>query len=185
MALITGMGRTGATPINLDKGINQTAAAKALTTKLTNNLRETTKNYMESKTPTYSGGSSVSYGDIYAAQRQAEIDALQKRLNAQKGIYESELGDLDNQYQALINQSELNRYKARGSIREALANRGQLDSGYGRQEALNASLNYGNQVNNIKLQRQKTRDDIKNAIASLEADYQSDLASIYSKYPQY
>jgi hypothetical protein len=62
-------------------------------------------------------------------------------------------------------------------MREALANRGQLDSGYGRQETLNMQTKFGNAINNINLQEAKAIQDIRNLIAQLQTEYEASRSS--------
>lgn len=114
--------------------------------------------------------------------RDARLKALLKSLNLNIDTYENELGNLDRNYQNLIDQSEVERYKTRNYIREALANRGQMDSGYGRQEAMNSDIKYGNTINGIKAQREADRNTIRNAIASLKANYENDKANVNDQY---
>lgn len=52
--------------------------------------------------------------------------------------------------QTAIDESEIERYKGKHSLREALANRGQLDSGYGRMEALRLNNAASKRINDIR-----------------------------------
>lgn len=114
--------------------------------------------------------------------RDAAISSLQASLNANLKAYDNQLSGLGDQYQQLRNQSEVERYKAMKSVREALANRGQLDSGLGRQETLNLNTQYGNAINNINLQEQKAREELEAAKNQLRAQYQASLADIESAF---
>ena len=99
-------------------------------------------------------------------------------------VYENEtqLSELDDQYDALRNQSEVERYKTRAAMREALANRGQLDSGYGRQENLIMDTKYGNAINSINMQEAKARQDIQNMISQLLAEKEYNRNTINNEY---
>lgn len=114
--------------------------------------------------------------------RQSAINAIIARINAQKGAYNTQMDELGDQYQALRNQSEVERYKTRNALREAQANRGQLDSGYGRQEQLLMDTAYGNAINSINLQEQSARNEIKNAIQQLEAEGEADKTEVNNNY---
>jgi len=114
--------------------------------------------------------------------RTNALNALAKRLNLNIANYENELSNVDQNYQALINANEVSKYKARSALRESQANRGVLDSGLGRQEALNQYTNYANQNVGIQTQREADKQTIRNAIASLKADYESDKAEIENQY---
>lgn len=116
------------------------------------------------------------------AARKSAIDAIIQRVNAQKGIYNDQMNELGGQYQALRNQSEVERYKTRNALREAQANRGQLDSGYGRQEALLMDTQYGNAINSINMQEQASRDEIKNLIAQAVAEGEADKVEVNNQY---
>ena len=139
-----------------------------------------------------SSGSSVAYNpqqDILNAYKQRMEDAraatlrsIDLRLQNNIGQYEQALKDASDQYQALRNQSEVERYKTRASMREALANRGQLDSGFGRQETLELNTKFGNAINNINLQEQAYKNSIQNAIAQLKAEAEAEKASAINQY---
>ena len=114
--------------------------------------------------------------------RKSAIDAIVARVNAQKGAYNTQMNQLGDQYQALRNQSEVERYKTRNALREAQANRGQLDSGYGRQEQLLMDTQYGNAINSINLQEQSARNEIKNLIQQMEAEGEADKTTVNNNY---
>ena len=124
--------------------------------------------------------------DYYKTQnenaRKSAIDAIEARLKTQLGLYENQFGEMNDNYDSLINQAEVNYYKSKGRMREALANRGQLDSGLGRQETLNLNIARGNELSNINRQRQKAHDDYNNSIASLKAEAEADKATINNQY---
>ena len=104
------------------------------------------------------------------------------RLNAQKGAYNTQMNELSDQYQALRNQSEVERYKTRKALQEAQANRGQLGSGYGRQEQLLMDTAYGNAINSINLQEQSAKNEINNLIKQLEAESEADKTEVNNQY---
>ena len=114
--------------------------------------------------------------------KKSAIDAIVARVNAQKGAYNNQMNELGDQYQALRNQSEVERYKTRNALREAQANRGQLDSGYGRQEQLLMDTQYGNAINSINLQEQSARNEIKNLIQQMEAEGEADKTTVNNNY---
>lgn len=145
-----------------------------------------------------SSGSSSSYSESYyppyrdyyaelmaaiearaEAQRQAKIAAIDSQLNSQLGAYDEQMAALEPLYQQYRNQSEVERYKAQKSLREALANRGALDSGAGRQETLDLQNNYGNNLTKINLQQQAEIDAINRAKQQLraEAEFQKQQVS--------
>lgn len=116
--------------------------------------------------------------------RQSAIDAITQRVATQEGLYNTQIDDLSDQYQALRNQSEVERYKTRSALRESLANRGQLDSGYGRQENLIMDTQYGNAINSINMQEQKAKNDIRNLISQLKAEAEAEKNQINNQYNQ-
>lgn len=144
--------------------------------------------------PTYygsGGGGGTSAADIQSAYndeliqaRDAELAALEARLQSSIDMYNQQLNQIKANYEGLRDQSELDRYKSRRALREALANRGQLDSGYGRQEALNADLGYSSQLNAINLQEQQANQEIQNQINQLKADNLANKANIRAKYAE-
>ena len=116
------------------------------------------------------------------AARQSAIDAITARVNAQRNAYNTQMDGLGDQYQALRNQSEVERYKTRSALREAQANRGQLNSGYGRQEQLLMDTQYGNAINSINMQEQSARNEIKNLIQQMEAEGEADKTEVNNNY---
>ena len=138
------------------------------------------------------------YQDYLNALQEAKrrkIEAAKSAIDAQAqaGVqrYKDQLSQVGNDYQSLRNQSEVERYKAQKSLREALANRGALESGAGRQETLTLQNNYGNAINRINTEEQKERNTIQSYInellanadmkkAQLEADAYGDVESILS-----
>ena len=152
-----------------------------------------------SKTPASQAGANVTSGatnptasnsqqllDYFKNQnetaRKSAIDTIMARLNAQKGAYNTQMNELSDQYQALRNQSEVERYKTRKALQEAQANRGQLGSGYGRQEQLLMDTAYGNAINSINLQEQAARNEINNLIKQLEAESEADKTEVNNQY---
>lgn len=142
--------------------------------------------------PTYygsGGGTSAAdiqnaYNDELIAARDAELAALEARLQSSIDMYNQQLNQIKANYEGLRDQSEVDRYKSRRALREALANRGQLDSGYGRQEALNADLNYSNQLNAINLQEAQANQEVQNQINQLKADNLANKANIRARYAE-
>ena len=124
------------------------------------------------------------YNDELIAARDAELAALEARLQSSIDLYNQQLNQIKANYEGLRDQSEVDRYKSRRALREALANRGQLDSGYGRQEALNADLNYFNQLNAINLQEAQANQEIQNQINQLKADNLANKANIRARYAE-
>lgn len=117
------------------------------------------------------------------AQKQARIDAinaanaaLDKQAEAMRGKYDQSLATLGADYQKLRNQAEVNRYRAMYNQREALANRGALGSGAGRQENMTLSNNYNNNLNAISLQEAAERQNIQNAINEMYANVEQQKA---------
>lgn len=124
------------------------------------------------------------YNDELIKARDAELAALEARLQSSIDLYNQQLNQIKANYEGLRDQSEVDRYKSRRALREALANRGQLDSGYGRQEALNADLNYSNQLNAINLQEAQANQEVQNQINQLKADNLANKANIRARYAE-
>lgn len=130
-----------------------------------------------------SGGSSSSssgygagYVDYLSAALAARAEAMRRAneaLDAQgraiEQRYNNQLEQVGQDYQKLRNQSEVNRYKALRNLRETQANRGLLNSGAGRQENLNVSTAYGNNLNEIGIAENNERNQIQQAINEMWA----------------
>ena len=114
--------------------------------------------------------------------RQTSLNAIMSKLKMGEQQYNSNINDISDQYQALRNQSEVERYKSQRAMREALANRGQLDSGFGRQEQLTLDTQYGNAINSLNSQEVKAKSDVKNLIAQLRAEAEQEKAEIENRY---
>ena len=122
------------------------------------------------------------------AQKQARLDAinaansaLDQQAEAMRGRYANSLLALGNDYQQLRNQAEANRYRAMYNQREALANRGALDSGAGRQETLAMNTGYNNNLNRINLQEAAERASVQNAIDQMYANVAQQKATNMSE----
>lgn len=131
------------------------------------------------------GGASDYYSQLMAAidmqakaKRDAQISALDAQLKRGLSDYDAQLSALEPIYQNYRNQSEVERYKAQRALRESQANRGALDSGVGRQEALDLQTNYGNNLNAINLQYQAEIDAINRAKQALKDEAYLQRANI-------
>lgn len=124
------------------------------------------------------------YNDELIAARDAELAALEARLQSSIDLYNQQLNQIKANYEGLRDQSELDRFKSRRALREALANRGQLDSGYGRQEALNTDLGYSSQLNAINMQEEQANQEVQNKINELKANNLADKANIRARYAE-
>jgi len=116
------------------------------------------------------------------AARQSMIDAIMSNLNAVKGTYKNQINSIVDQYQGLINENEVNRERTRRRIRENQANRGQLDSGLGRQERLDLDTTYDSQNSQLKSAREQAVNEIMNLIAQAEAEANTNKANVESNY---
>lgn len=114
--------------------------------------------------------------------RQASLNAIMSKLKMGEQQYNNNINDISAQYQSLRNQSEVERYKSQRSLREALANRGQLNSGFGRQEQLLLDTQYGNAINSLNTQEAKEKNEVKNLIAQLRAEAELEKANIQNQY---
>lgn len=114
--------------------------------------------------------------------RQASLNAIMSKLKMGEQQYNDNINDISAQYQSLRNQSEVERYKSQRSLREALANRGQLNSGLGRQEQLLLDTQYGNAINSLNTQEAKEKNEVKNLIAQLRAEAELEKANIQNQY---
>lgn len=119
---------------------------------------------------------SNSYAD-YLGALQAQRDALIAQANAAldeqgrlaENRYKLQKEASDQDYQDLRNQSEVNRYKARGTLRQSLADRGAMDSGIGRQAYVSLANNYDNALNKIGLQQKREDAERDQAIQEMWA----------------
>ena len=140
------------------------------------------------------GGESYSSGNDYYASllasfesqakqaRDAAIAAIMKNLEATKGTYNNQIEEVKDKYGRLIDENEVKKYQARRVIRENQANRGQLDSGLGRQQQLNMNIGYDNQTSNLNSSRTRAVNDIMNLITQAEAEAENNKANIMNNY---
>lgn len=135
------------------------------------------KNYGNS-TPSYSSNESYydpmqAYLDALEAKKRERINAMKAMIDQQVGMavgnLQGELSKIPEAYQPMKNQSEVNKYNAQIRLRENQANRGALDSGAGRQEALALQNNYGNNLNQIMLQEQNEIGEVNRQISNVKA----------------
>ena len=111
------------------------------------------------------------------AAMQARIDAvnaansaLDQQGKALEGKYNTSLKQAQSDYQTLRNQNDVNYMRALYNQREALANRGALNSGTGRYENLVTGNAYNNTLNKINSQEMAERQNIQDSIASMWAN---------------
>ena len=162
-------------------------------------IKRSTGDIANSVNQSSGGGSSSGGGDGYsshdyyaellaefqkqsAAARDAAIAAIMKNLEATKGTYNNQIAEVKDQYGRLIDENEVKKYQARRVIRENQANRGQLDSGLGRQEQLNMNIGYDNQTSNLSSSRTRAVNDIMNLITQAEAEAENNKANIMNNY---
>lgn len=120
--------------------------------------------------------------EMNEAARQDAIDAILKNLDAVKGTYKDQIQQTIDEYAKLVNQNEVAKDRARRVVKENQANRGQLDSGMGRQERLNLDIGYDNKTADLNSARQQAVNEIYNLIAQAEAEAASNKASINNQY---
>ena len=118
------------------------------------------------------------------AAQQARLDAVNAANSAldQQGKsleekYNNQLSSSANDYQTLRNQNDVNYIKALYNQREALANRGALNSGTGRYENLVTGNSYNKTLDSINSQEQSERQNIQNNISSMWANIAQQKAS--------
>ena len=120
--------------------------------------------------------------EMNEAARQDAIDAILKNLDAVKGTYKDQIQQTIDEYAKLVNQNEVAKDRARRVVKENQANRGQLDSGMGRQERLNLDIGYDNKTADLNAARQQAVNEIYNLIAQAEAEAASNKANINNQY---
>ena len=148
-------------------------------------------------TPTYDsgndGGSATDTSSYYddlmsafmemnSANREAALNAILQNLDAVKGTYKQQIQDVNDEYDKLVNENEVKKDRARRVIRENQANRGQLDSGMGRQEMLDMNIGYDNITTNLKAAREKAVNEIYNLITQAEAEANTNKANVNNSY---
>lgn len=100
----------------------------------------------------------------------AANSALDQQGKALEGKYNTSLKQAQGDYQTLRNQNDVNYMRALYNQREALANRGALNSGTGRYENLVTGNAYNNTLNKINSQEMAERQSIQDSIASMWAN---------------
>ena len=96
--------------------------------------------------------------------------------------YEGYIPEIKANYQDLMNQRSVNYFKNKANVREALANRGALDSGVGRMETLKLGTDYSNDMNKIGMQRENEIQGVRNAIADMLLEVAMQQASNEANY---
>lgn len=113
-----------------------------------------------------------------------QLGSLKNSLQSLMNSYQSSQNQLNSQYRTDVGQSEVERYKAQRALRESLANRGAMDSGAGRQENLNTSNTFANQLAALKSAYNTNMNDLRNnanaSVSELDAAYQNALEEINS-----
>lgn len=107
----------------------------------------------------------------------AANSALDQQGKALEGKYNTSLQQAQGDYQTLRNQNDVNYMRALYNQREALANRGALNSGTGRYENLVTGNAYNNTLNKINSQEMAERQSIQDNIANMWASIAQQKAS--------
>lgn len=107
----------------------------------------------------------------------AANSALDQQGKALEGKYNTSLQQAQGDYQTLRNQNDVNYMRALYNQREALANRGALNSGAGRYENLVTGNAYNNTLNKINSQEMAERQSIQDNIANMWANIAQQKAS--------
>jgi len=116
------------------------------------------------------------------AARQSALDAIMSNLDAVKGTYKNQIQQVMNEYNNLVNENEVKKARAKQTIKESQANRGQLDGGMGKEERLNLNMGYDAITNDLKSQREQAVQEIYNLIAQAEADANTQKANVNNTY---
>lgn len=125
-----------------------------------------------------------------AAQMQMnnQLNTLKNSVSQLLNSYKTSQNALNQQLDADVNQNEVERYKAQRALRETLANRGALNSGAGRQEALNMSNAYSNRQNAIQQAYNTNMNDLRNnanaSLAEIDLAYNDALQNTNSNIMQ-
>lgn len=125
-----------------------------------------------------------------AAQMQMnnQLNTLKNSVSQLLNSYQTSQNALNQQLETDVNQNEVERYKAQRALRETLANRGALNSGAGRQEALNMSNAYSNRQNAIQQAYNTNMNDLRNnanaSLAEIDLAYNDALQNTNSNIMQ-
>lgn len=114
--------------------------------------------------------------------RQASLDAIMQNLEAVKGTYKNQIQSVINEYNNQVNENEVKKAQARRVVRENQANRGQLDTGMGKQEQLDLNLGYDAITSQLNSAREQAVNEIYNLIAQAEADANTNRANVNNTY---
>ena len=188
---------TGATPSKIkSSGTAATVAPGAWQT--VQQLQSTLPN-TQSQAAATTGTGTGSNNSIYSRSMDLMRKAAQMQMNNQLNTLKNSVSQLLNSYQtsqnalnqqldADVNQNEVERYKAQRALRETLANRGALNSGAGRQEALNMSNAYSNRQNAIQQAYNTNMNDLRNnanaSLAEIDLAYNDALQNTNSNIMQ-
>ena len=115
------------------------------------------------------------------AAREQAVNAANAALDKQAGLardrYNTSKSQLANDYQNLKNQASVQNFRARRTQREALADRGALNTGAGMQENIRLASNFNNNMNRINTQEQSARENLLNNLNQILAQYDMQKAN--------
>lgn len=115
------------------------------------------------------------------AAREQAVNAANAALDKQAGLardrYNTSKQQLQADYQDLRNANSNSFFKARRAQREALADRGALDTGAGMQENIRMSANYTNGLNKINSQEATAAQNLLNNLNQILAQYDMQKAN--------
>ena len=135
-----------------------------------------------------SGGYGVNGQDAMLAALQAQIDArnaaidaanaaLDRSADVARDRYNSSRKEVARNYQDLRNQASVQNFRARRTQREALADRGALNSGAGMQENIRLASNFNNNMNRIGSQENSAYEELLNNLNQYLADIEAQKAA--------
>ena len=114
--------------------------------------------------------------------RQNRLNAIMAQLQATKDAYGLQQRQIGDEYDKLVDQNEVRKYRAMRALRENQANRGIDTSGLGRQEGLLLDTNYNNKTIDIKRTKQQAIDEIANLMTQAEAEAANNKATVNDTY---
>lgn len=148
----------------------------------TNKAADEAKAAADAQASAYSEELMKAFMEQNEASRQAMIDAIMQNLDAVKGTYKAQIQQIIDEYNDLVDQNEVKKDQERRRLRETQANRGQLDSGMGRQEMLDMNLGYDNITSDLNAARVAAVNEIYNLIAQAEAEANTNKANVNNNY---
>ena len=141
-----------------------------------------TSSYGSDAVPDYYSEMLAQFEAANAKAKDDVLKSIESQLQAALGTYEGQKRSVSDQWDRLIDQNEVNKFRAHKLARERQANLGIGDSGLGRWDRTNIDTSYDATTGQHHRAKQQAIDEIENLIAQEKATAERQKAEANNTY---